>query len=127
MHTAPCQRGVLVLPAYRLHGPNSTVFQAETLAVGETARVLREKNAAGKNIIINYDSQATIMTVTSTQIKSITTSATVSECNKLGKDNNVLLRWIPVHKGHAGYKKADSLSKEGVENSDLCQKKPHNQ
>ena len=61
-------------------GPNSTVFQAETFALGETARILREKNTAGKNIIINSDSQASIMAVTSTQIKSKTSdSATVSE------------------------------------------------
>ena len=39
-------------------GPNSTVFQAETFALGQTARILREKNTAVKNIIINCDSQA---------------------------------------------------------------------
>ena len=98
-------------------GPSSTVFQAETFAVGETAKILRANNTAGKHVIINCDSQATIMAVTSTQIKSKTTSETVSELNKLGKDNDVLLRWIPAHKGHAGNEKADSLAKKGAENS----------
>ena len=64
--------------------PNSIVFQAETFAVGETAR-----------IIINCDSQASVMAVTSTQIKSKTTSATVSELNKTWKGQRFPIEVTP--------------------------------
>ncbi|KAL5270508.1 hypothetical protein ACHWQZ_G001281 [Mnemiopsis leidyi] len=36
-----------------------------------------------------------------------------NELHKLGKDNNVLLRWIPAHKGYLGNEKADELAKKG--------------
>ena len=65
-------------------GPNSNVFQAKTFAVGETARVLRETDTAGKSIVMNCDSQATSMSVINTQNKSKTTWTTVSELNNLG-------------------------------------------
>ncbi|KAL5262710.1 hypothetical protein ACHWQZ_G008195 [Mnemiopsis leidyi] len=36
-----------------------------------------------------------------------------NELHKLGKDNNVLLRWILAHKGYLGNEKADELAKKG--------------
>ena len=80
-------------------------ISSRNFSLGESARVLWEKNMVGKIVIINCDSQATIMAVT-------------SQMNKFWKDNAVLLRWIPAHNGHAGTKKADSLAEKGAENSD---------
>ena len=63
--------------------------------------------------MINCDSQAAIRAVDSTIIKSKTTQRARNELHELGKDNNVLLRWIPAHKGYLGNEKADELAKRG--------------
>ena len=99
-------------------GSNSTVFQAETYAVGRAAEILQEAGTVNRDIVINCDSQATIMAVNRCTIKSKTTEKTVSVLNKLGECNNVLLRWIPAHKGYSGNEKADSLAKQGSGNSE---------
>ena len=63
--------------------------------------------------MINCDSQAAIRAVDSTIIKSKTTQRAHNELHELGKDNNVLLRWIPAHEGYLGNEKADELAKSG--------------
>ena len=99
-------------------GSNSTVFQAETYAVGRAAKILRETGTNGQRVIINCDSQATIMAMNSTKVKSKTTNTAIAELNQLGEDNQVLLRWIPAHKGYTGNEKADSLAKNGSDDFD---------
>ena len=69
-------------------GENSTVFQAETFAVEQAAKLLIENG--------------TIKAVDSTTIKSKTTQKAGNELHKLGQDNLVSLRWIPAHKGYFG-------------------------
>ena len=59
------------------------------------------------------------MAVNRCTMKSKTPSHTVHKLNQLGENNNVLLRWIPAHKGYAGNEKADSLAKLVSANSDL--------
>ena len=99
-------------------GEHSTVFQAETFAVQQAAKLLRDKGTKNKKIIINCDSQAAIRAVDSTLIKSKTTQKARAELHELGKDNNVLLRWIPAHKGYSGNEKADELAKRGSGDND---------
>ena len=94
-------------------GEQSTVFQAETFAVQQAAKLLKDRGTKNKTIIINCDSQAAINAVDSTLIKSKTTQKARNELHELGKDNNVLLRWIPAHKGYLGNEKADDLAKRG--------------
>ncbi len=54
---------------------NSTVFQAETYAVGQTATLLLviQAETNNQNIVINCDSQSAIEAINSTKIKSKTT------------------------------------------------------
>ena len=99
-------------------GENSTVFQAETFAVEQAAKLLIENGTKNKTIILNCDSQAAIKAVDSTTIKSKTTQNARNELHKLGQDNNVLLRWIPAHKGYSGNEKADKLAKKGSEDNE---------
>ncbi|KAL5246660.1 hypothetical protein ACHWQZ_G018767 [Mnemiopsis leidyi] len=87
---------------------NSTVFQAEAYA-----KLLIDGGTKNKTIIINCDSQAAIKAVDSTIIKSKATQRARNELHKLGKDNNVLLRWIPAHKVYLGNEKADELANKG--------------
>ena len=98
---------------------NSTVFQAETFAVEQAAKLQTENGTKSKTIIINCDSQAAIKASNNTTIKSKTTqNARNNELHKLGQDDHVLLRWIPAHKGYLGNEKADELAKKGSEDRD---------
>ena len=56
------------------------------------------------------------------KVKSESTSAAISELNQLAMDSQVLLRWIPAHKGYDGNEKVDSLAKQGSDNLDNYQK-----
>ena len=108
----PIGNGPPIEKSYHI-GEHSTVFQAETFAVQQAAKLLRDNGTKNKTIIINCDSQAAIRAVDSTLIKSKTTQKARDELHELGKDNNVLLRWIPAHKGFLGNEKADELAKRG--------------
>ena len=102
-------------------GKNSTVFQAETFAVYQTATILLEAGTTNQKIIINCDSQSTIEAIDAAKIKSKTTLKATEALNTLGKGNQVLLRWIPAHCGYEGNEKADSLAKRGSKNVDSTQ------
>ena len=99
-------------------GNNATVFQAEVFAVGRTAFHLIFAETNNKSVVINCDSQAAIMALDNTKIKSKTTLEAVLALNKLGENNQVLIRWIPAHSGYLGNEKADSLAKRGANNTD---------
>ena len=71
-------------------GTNSTVFQAETFAVGTAAKILLDSGTKNRKIIINCDSQATIMAMSNIKVKSKSTSTAISELNQLAMDNQVL-------------------------------------
>ena len=86
-------------------GNNATVFQAEVFAVGRTASHLIFAETKNKSVIINCDSQAAIMAIDNTKIKSKTTLEAVLALNRLGENNQVLFRWIPAHSGYLGNKK----------------------
>ena len=98
-------------------GKLSTVFQAEVTAVERTASILLERGLENQNIIIHCDSQAAIMDIDKTKVKSKTTIKAIGALNRLGEGNQVLLRWIPAHNGYDGNEKADSLAKRGSTNS----------
>ena len=99
-------------------GNNATVFQAEVFAVGRTASHLIFAETKNKSVVINCDGQAAIMALDNTKIKPKTTLDAVLALNKLGENNQVLIRWIPAHSGYLGNEKADSLAKRGVNNTD---------
>ena len=109
--------GTSVEKSYHI-GEHSTVFQAETFAVEQAAKLLADSGTKNKTIIINCDSQAAIKAVDSTVIKSKTTQKARNELHRLGTDNTVLLRWIPAHKGHMGNEKADELAKKGSDDNE---------
>ncbi|KAL5255378.1 hypothetical protein ACHWQZ_G014710 [Mnemiopsis leidyi] len=91
---------------------------SRSLRVGKAATILNDKKVVGKNILINCDSQSAIRAINSTVIKTHTIEQTTRELNDLGRANNVLLRWMPAHKGHEGNETADSLAKNGANNCD---------
>ena len=84
-----------------------TVFQAEVFAVGRTASHLIFAETNNKSVVINCVSQAAIMALDNTKIKSKTTLDAVLALNKLGENS-----------GYLGNEKADSLAKRAANNTD---------
>ena len=70
-------------------GNNSTVFQAEVFAVGRAASHLIFAETKNKSVFISCNSQAAIMFLENTKIKSKTTLDAVLTLNKLGENNQV--------------------------------------
>ena len=95
------------------------MFQAEVFAVGRTASHLIFAETKNKSVVMYCDSQAAIMALDNTKIKSKTTLEAVLALNKLGENNQVLIRWIPAHSSYLGKEKADSLAKRGANNTDV--------
>ena len=58
------------------------------------------------------------MAFDNTEIKSKTTLDAVLVLNKLGENNQVLIRWIPANSGFVGKEKKDTLAKRGANNTD---------
>ena len=97
-------------------GSNSTVFQAETYAINQAATLLLQDGTHNQNIVIHCDSQAAIMAIDNSKIKSKTTLNAANSLSALGSSNRVLLRWVPAHSGYSGNEKVDSLAKRGAKN-----------
>ena len=76
------------------------------------------RNKKNNSVVINSDSQAAIMALKNTKMKSKTTLDAVVALNKLGENNQVLIRWIPAHSGYLGNEKADSLAKRRANKTD---------
>ena len=95
-------------------GNNATVFQAAVFAVGRAASHHIFAETKNKSVVINCDSQAAMMALENTKIKSKTTLDAVLALNKLEENNQVIIRWIPAHSGYSGNKKAESLAKRGA-------------
>ena len=66
-------------------GNNATVFQAEVFAVGRRASHLIFAETKNKSVVINCDSQAAIMALDNTKIKSKTTLEAVLALKKTGR------------------------------------------
>ncbi len=98
-------------------GDNSTVFQSEVFAVGQTANTLCDMKVTDKNITINCDSQAALRALSATIVKSHTVLNAIHALNSLAKFNRVNLTWIPAHSEFDGNEIADKYAKMGSNNT----------
>ena len=73
------------------------------------------------NVVMNCNSQAAIIARDNTKIKSKTRLGAVLVLDKLGVNNQVLIRWIPAHSGHVGNEIEHTLAKKGANNTDVTQ------
>ena len=100
---------------YRLPG-NATAFQAEIYAIKEAIReysILRLQNE--KQVKLFTDSQAALMALTHTNIKSQLVYETITELNLLAqKVNSLEICWIKAHVGHTGNERADELANQAI-------------
>jgi ribonuclease HI len=83
-------------------GDKITVFQAEIYAIYTATNLALQKGWTNRTIYFHSDSQAAIRALVSSRI----TSKLVQKCNqvlnRLGRNNRVLVDWIPGHSGISG-------------------------
>jgi ribonuclease HI len=95
-------------------GNYSTVFQAELYAIEMCAYECIQMGISGNTILILSDSQAAIKALISYRIRSKMVWSCLRALSCLGSVNQVLITWIPGHKGFEGNIKADFLAKKGA-------------
>ena len=99
---------------YEALGEHTTVFQAEIIAIMESARQLLNEEIYDKTIIYHVDSQAALKAVNKYTIQSKITAECKLLLNELNDKCRFLkLTWIPSHVGHLGNEVADRLAKRG--------------
>jgi ribonuclease HI len=92
----------------------STVMQAETIAIKICAEEMNQRNLKDRNIFIFSDSQAALKAITKSSISTLTVKDCVNSLNILGRNNKLVLSWVPGHSGIPGNEKADELANLGA-------------
>ncbi|XP_020299230.1 uncharacterized protein LOC109863382, partial [Pseudomyrmex gracilis] len=103
-------------------GKLATVFQAKVLAILECTRLLLSRETKTRRINIYTDSKAAIGALAKTTTESLVVWDCMQALNRLGKQNNITLVWVPGHQGIQGNEVADSLAKLGTLEEPVCQK-----
>ena len=95
---------------------DASIFQAELTAIMAAANFLHENLESDmKYVKIFSDSQASLLALNKTTLKSKTVVRTHEELNKLGEKTRTLtLTWIKAHHGHDGNELADEYVKLGT-------------
>jgi ribonuclease HI len=94
-------------------GQNVSVFQAEVLAVSETAKFCEQYGLFNKRIFICSDSKASLLALSSFRFSSRLVLECWTSLQRLAENNSVTLVWVPGHSGIEGNEMADSLAREG--------------
>lgn len=102
----------------RLSG-NANIIQAELKAVERCAREILSKNLENQDIFILSDCLEAIKSLRNPYVRSNTTKQCKIELNKISKNNNVLVGWVPSHSGVEGNFTADLLAKGSILNQNL--------
>ena len=71
---------------------------------------------AGQKILICSDNLLALNSIKKTKIDSRLVGDCCKKLNELGRNNEVVLTWVPGHTGIDGNEKADKLAKKGAEN-----------
>ena len=93
--------------------PHATVFQAETMAIREAARVLQVMPSL-THVKLFVDSQAVLRAMQGLNIHSKLLHQTIQELNKITA-SSITFVWTKAHIGTFGNEKADKMAKAGAE------------
>jgi ribonuclease HI len=99
--------------SFRSNVGESTVFQAEMVAIKSAALILLNNNVQDRTIIFHIDNQATIKSLNKPTIDKKSTLSTKQVLNTLGSRNCVTLAWVKAHSGILGNEGADNMAKRG--------------
>lgn len=97
-------------------GNYASIFQAEVYAITACAGINLSKRYVNQHITINSDSQAALLAIDSPIVRSKLVQDCVSQLNALGKNNQLVLQWVPGHSDIEGNEKADELARRGTKN-----------
>jgi ribonuclease HI len=91
--------------------PDTTIFQAESLALQHAIEWLTTNGSAFSKRELYSDALSVLNAATSTG----RCTSTIASCRELLADNpDIELFWIPSHVGHYGNERADQLAKEAA-------------
>ena len=96
-------------------GTTPTIFQAELFAIETCVRECLKRKTNGATIHIMSDSQAVLMALNATEIRSGLVDNCIKLLNDLGNKNTLTVEWIPGHEGYEGNERADCLAKRGAQ------------
>ena len=99
--------------SYKLQD-HATVFQAEVQAICVSVNYCLDMNLKGHKICFLTDSRSALLALNNSVVRSLTVLDCISGLSALGHENEVILRWIPGHRGIEGNETADQLAKEAV-------------
>ena len=99
---------------YNNLGKHATVYQCELMAIQEAAFIMINENILNKKIIFYVDNQAAIITLGNYLIRSKIALETKKMVKLLSNNNQVIISWIPAHRGYPGNEIADNLAKKGA-------------
>ena len=100
-------------------GLRATVFQGEIFAVSRAAQLLIDDNTQDRVIKMFVDSQPALKALVNPECHSKLVRETRAKFKDLAHYNDIELRWVKAHIGHALNEEADRLAKLGTESKNL--------
>ena len=92
-------------------GSIATNYRAETTALHEAAKILKQENQTHTNIVFLTDGRSIIQCLQHPREQ--LERNTLKVLCELSQDSQVIVQWIPAHCGLAGNDEADTLAKAG--------------
>lgn len=98
--------------SFKLH-KDCSIFQAEVYAIYKAALYINSSDFKGKTFVLCVDSQAAIKALFSRYFNSKTVFECAKLLDKISRDCNLTLCWVPGHSNVAGNDTVDVLAKNG--------------